>query len=235
MNTSTHNLIDEESIILSSNHPCECDKKKVYNFDISTTQEKSINILFDSFSYIEQPGSISVNTLGPYNTNIPTEVLTFNLSEKKVSVNYLPQSFDIASLNKDTQKMSYGFTMKISNYKESEANLIFNEIYQTLIYSIGKILYEDVKEMSNLKEKDSAILKSLFTSKLFENLSIDNSNQMSSDIYTSMLSSIENKEKKENLLNIVDKLSVLKLSPMKEDDRIDLILKNIKNYDTNEK
>ena len=89
--------------------------------------------------------------------------------------------------------------------------------------------------MSNLKEKDSAILKSLFTSKLFENLSIDNSNQMSSDIYTSMLSSIENKEKKENLLNIVDKLSVLKLSPMKEDDRIDLILKNIKNYDTNEK
>ena len=235
LNTSTHNLIDEESIILSSNHPCECDKKKVYNFDISTTQEKSINILFDSFSYIEQPGSISVNTLGPYNTNIPTEVLTFNLSEKKVSVNYLPQSFDIASLNKDTQKMSYGFTMKISNYKESEANLIFNEIYQTLIYSIGKILYEDVKEMSNLKEKDSAILKSLFTSKLFENLSIDNSNQMSSDIYTSMLSSIENKEKKENLLNIVDKLSVLKLSPMKEDDRIDLILKNIKNYDTNEK
>ena len=38
-----------------------------------------------------------------------------------------------------------------------------------------------------------------------------------------------------NLLNIVDRLSVLKLSPMKEDDRIDLILKNIKNYDTNEK
>ena len=35
---------------------------------------------------------------------------------------------------------------EISNYKESEANLIFNEIYQTLIYSIGKRLYFQNKQ-----------------------------------------------------------------------------------------
>ena len=74
-----HDLITEEQILISSEHPCEFDRKKYYDkhnlLTIEPKQNESkVYVTFDPLSYINKPGNILYEN-AKYHTVIPMQSL----------------------------------------------------------------------------------------------------------------------------------------------------------------
>lgn len=234
-----HNLLEEEDIIVQSNHPCENDQKKIYTytFEMDRGMTNKINFQFNAYSSINNSGAITVNKLGPYSESIPNENLSYYTKSNKVTIDYRPQVLD--TVEKDT-KMSHGFMVKVSNYdNDTEVDKeIIDELSEVIIYSVGNLLYTRVIELSNQKGKENLVLNNLFSAKLFENFSVVSSEKHSlSDENKTLLKMIDNissQEKKDKLNEIIEKINLLNLIPAKETENVDDIIQNIKHFDIKE-
>lgn len=234
----THNLVEEDAIIVQSQHPCENDQKKIYTFEMNRGVSNKINFQFNAYSSINKPGSISINNLGPYHESIPNDNCSYYTKSNKITIDYQPQILNI--IPKDI-KMSYGFMIKASNYdNDTEVDKeIIDELSETIIYSVGSLLYTGIKDLTEQKGKENLVLNNLFSTKLFENFSVVSSEKYSlsdeNEILSKMINNITSQEKKDKLHEILEKIKLLNLIPTKEIENVDQIIQNIIHFDTIEK
>ena len=136
-----------EEIILETDHPIINEKSIIYNFSMLSKENslENINIIFDGNSYLNESSQIKINNLGPYNTNIPTNVMKI---DSKISAT-------VQLEYKKEKNSDYGIKLKISNQTLlNENDNIFVTIRRTIIYTICDLLYSKIKKYENEEEFD---------------------------------------------------------------------------------
>ena len=215
-----HDLLTEEQILISSEHPCEFDRKKYYDkrnlLTIEPKQnENKVYVSFDPLSYINKPGNILYEN-AKYHTVIPMQSQEVNVNELKIQ--YLPQTLELAKVKEGTE-LSYGFDMKIDNYSGSTTcdDDVVYDINRVIVYSIGYFMKCIVNMSSNgsssgtsSNEHDDTLFQQLFNSKLFEHVSL-NSTKITQTIneQTHVINSLINTATDDNYIQIKQKLSTL--------------------------
>ena len=216
-----HDLLTEEQILISSEHPCEFDRKKYYDkrnlLTIEPKQNESkVYVSFDPLSYINKPGNILYEN-AKYHTVIPMQSQEVNVNELKIQ--YLPQTLELAKVKEGTE-LSYGFDMKIDNYSGSTTcdDDVVYDINRVIVYSIGYFMKCIVNMSSNgssssgtsSNEHDDTLFQQLFNSKLFEHVSL-NSTKITQTIneQTHVINSLINTATDDNYIQIKQKLSTL--------------------------
>jgi hypothetical protein len=161
-----------------------------------------------------------------YNENFPINMTVLN--KEKIVLNYNPKSKPNVN--------SYGFQLKLSSLQENYGifsnNDIITDIRRSLIYSICNIifhLFDSAEEQKELK-KDKFIYKSIFNSKLLENICVKEDLRVSlsySKIFQNLVKNLnENLQKELNEIFFEYKSEPRSFVEDNIEETINLILQN---------